>query len=161
MKRTKTLARTLTLTILFLGGGIAAAGPSSIRVIPKTKKPVFSDVRAHATELVGYASSIYLSPEQQKIKEEVLSSIPTTCCKKFSMLTCCCPCNMAMTIWGLSNYMLAHHGADAGQLRVAVNEWVKTIGPKGFTGDACDTGGCARPFAKNGCGGMDKDHLVF
>lgn len=161
MNRTRALARTLTLAILCIGAGIAAAEAPSIPVSPKTKKPVFSDVRAQAKVLMGYASSIYLSPEQQKIKEEVLSSIPTTCCKKFSMLTCCCPCNMAMTIWGLSNYMLAHHAADARQLRAAVDEWVRTIGPKGFTGDACDTGGCARPFAKNGCGGMDKDNLVF
>ena len=161
MNLTKTAVRTLALAVFLFGGGMSVAGPSSIRVIPKTKKPVFSDVRANTKELIGYASSISLSPEQQKIKEEVLSSIPTTCCKKFSMLTCCCPCNMAMTIWGLSNYMLQHHNADAGQLRVAVQEWVKTIGPKGFTGDACDTGGCARPFAENGCGGMDKDHVVF
>jgi nitrogen regulatory protein PII len=34
-------------------------------------------------------------------------------------------------------------------------------GLKGFTGDACFKGGCARPFAQNVCGGMDKDNVVF
>ena len=34
--------------------------------------------------------------------------------------------------------------------RTAVLDWVKFIGPAGYTGDACFTGGCGRPFAKNG-----------
>ena len=36
------------------------------------------------------------------------------------------------------------------------------INPAGFTGDACDKrGGCERPFAENGCAGMDQDRVIF
>ena len=139
----------------------ASAGDAATTLKPGTKTPVFSDVPAQAKEFIGYADSISLAPEQQKIKEQVLSQIPANCCKKFSMLTCCCPCNMAKSIWGLSNFMLVRHGANAAQLKAAVESWVSTIGKGGFTGDACFTGGCGRPFAKNGCGGMDQDHLVY
>lgn len=159
------LAVVWTLTIL--GGArrqearAATSGRAAITVKPGTKTPVFSDVRAQAKELIGYADSISLTPEQQKLKEQVLSKIPTTCCKQFSMATCCCPCNMAKTIWGLSNVMLVRHGANAVELKAAVESWVATIGKSGFTGDACFKGGCGRPFANNGCGGMDQDHIIF
>ena len=148
-----------------LGVAVIASAAFTVQgdtaVMPKTKIPVFKDVQAQAKEFIGYSDSILLTPEQEKIKEEVLSSIPAPCCKKFSALTCCCACNMAKTTWGLTNVMLTRHGADAKQLRAAVQEWFRVINPGGFTGDACFKGGCGRPFAKNGCGGMDKDRLVF
>ncbi len=136
---------------------------SAVAVQPSTadpKIPVFKDVKAQTLEFMRYAD-MTLTPDQQKIKDDVLSAIPTVCCKKFSMKTCCCPCNMAMTIWGLSNYMLAVKGADAAQLKTAVLGWVRFIGPNGYTGDACFTAGCNRPFAKNGCGGMDRNNVIF
>ncbi|MDX9734362.1 MAG: hypothetical protein RBU36_09565 [Thermoanaerobaculia bacterium] len=137
----------------------ALAGPSAP---PKaaSKTPVFKDVKAQTLEFMRYAD-MSLAPEQEKVKDDVLSAIPTVCCKKFSMKTCCCPCNMAMTIWGLSNYMLVVKGANAAELKSAVLDWVKFIGPAGYTGDACFTGGCNRPFSKNGCGGMDHKNVVF
>ncbi len=137
----------------------ALAGPTApSRAASKT--PVFKDVKAQTLEFMRYAD-MSLAPEQEKIKDDVLSAIPTVCCKKFSMKTCCCPCNMAMTIWGLSNYMLVVKGANAAELKSAVLDWVKFIGPAGYTGDACFKGGCNRPFAKNGCGGMDHKNVVF
>lgn len=137
----------------------AVAGPAPARMA-SSKTPVFKDVKTQTLEFMRYVE-MSLAPEQQKIKDEVLSAIPTVCCKKFSMKTCCCPCNMAMTIWGLSNYMLVAKGANAAELKTAVLDWVKFIGPAGYTGDACFTGGCGRPFAKNGCGGMDHKNVVF
>lgn len=137
----------------------ALAGPA-VPPKPASKTPVFMDVKAQTLELMRYAD-MSLAPEQEKIKDEVLASIPAVCCKKFPMKTCCCPCNMAMTIWGLSNYMLVVKGADAAELKSAVLDWVKFIGPAGYTGDACFKGGCNRPFAKNGCGGMDHKNVIF
>ena len=137
----------------------ALAGPAAP---PKagSKTPVFRDVKAQTLEFIRYAD-MSLAPEQEKIKDDVLSAIPTVCCKKFSMKTCCCPCNMAMTIWGLSNYMLVVKGANAAELKSAVLDWVKFIGPSGYTGDACFKGGCNRPFSRNGCGGMDHENVIF
>ena len=128
---------------------------------PRRSPRPLKNVRALTRQYIAWSDAISLTPEQQKIKEEVLSSIPTTCCKKFSMLTCCCACNMAKAIWGLSNHMLAHEGADAKHLRLAVLEWTRLVGKSGFTGDACFKGGCARPFAENGCGGMDSEKVVL
>ena len=160
----KTRKSLLSLVVLAsaLAAGLALASPSpGNSKAAKSAKPLFQDVRAQTKQFIAWSDSIMLTPEQQKVKEEVLSSIPTTCCSEFSMLTCCCPCNMAKAIWGLSNHMLAHEGADARRLRAAVLEWTRFIGPKGFTGDACSKGGCTRPFAENGCGGMDADKVVF
>jgi hypothetical protein len=161
MKTRKLTLGALTATLL-VGAGLALAIPAT-KKDPSGKKqaPLFQAVRAQTKQFIAWADSILLTPEQKKIKEEVLSSIPATCCRQYSMLTCCCACNMAKTIWGLSNHMLVHEGADAKQLRTAVLEWTRAIGPKGFTGDACFKGGCARPFAQNGCGGMDSEKVVF
>ncbi|HEY3348661.1 MAG TPA: hypothetical protein VGM13_02685 [Thermoanaerobaculia bacterium] len=160
----KTWKSILTLAIAAgaLTSGLAVVLPAEgSTATVKSTKPLFYDVHSQTKQFIAWSDSIRLTPEQEKIKEEVLSSIPTTCCKKFSMLTCCCACNMAKTIWGLSNHMLAHEGADARRLRATVLEWTQFIGKKGFTGDACFKGGCSRPFAENGCGGMDADHVVF
>lgn len=151
------LRRWITAAVAALAISSAAAAPPSK---PTPGKMVFKDVKTQTLEFIRYAD-MTLPPEMQKTKDDVLSSIPTVCCKKFSMKTCCCPCNMAMTIWGLSNYMLVQYGADAAQLKTAVLDWVKFVGPAGYTGDACFTGGCTRPFAKNGCGGMDHKNVIF
>lgn len=161
MKIQKSLLRLVVLAGALTAGLAFALPPPASSQATKNKKPLFQDVRAQTKQFLAWSDSITLTPEQQKIKEEVLSSIPTTCCSKFPMLTCCCACNMAKTIWGLSNHMLAHEGADAKRLRAAVLEWTRFIGKKGFTGDACFKGGCARPFADNGCGGMDSEKVVF
>lgn len=161
MKTQKSLLRLVVVASAFTAG-LALALPSQGNTqAAKGQKPLFHDVRAQTKQFIAWSDSIRLTPEQEKIKEEVLSSIPAVCCAKFSMLTCCCGCNMAKTIWGLSNHMLVHEGADAKQLRAAVLEWTRFIGPKGFTGDACLKGGCTRPFAQNGCGGMDSEKVVF
>jgi hypothetical protein len=161
MKTQKSILRLLVAAGALTASLAFALPPQGNSQGPKGQKPLFQDVRAQTKQFLAWSDSITLTPEQQKIKEEVLSSIPTTCCSKFPMLTCCCACNMAKTIWGLSNHMLAHEGADAKRLRAAVLEWTRFIGPKGFTGDACFKGGCARPFADNGCGGMDSEKVVF
>lgn len=155
--------RRLVAVILTVAGmsGLAPTIHAETDVTQRNKRPVFNDLRAQAKEFIGYADSISLAPEQQKLKEAVLSTIPAPCCKKFSAATCCCPCNMAKTIWGLSNFMLVRHNASAAELKTAVEGWIRVINPSGFSGDACFKGGCERPFAKNGCAGMDHERLIF
>ncbi len=157
---TKMLLAAIVIAAGFSGPSLTINAETS--VLKRTKRPVFSDLRAQTKEFIGYADSMSLAPEQQKVKEAVLSAIPAPCCKKFSAATCCCPCNMAKSIWGLSNLMLLRHGANAEELRTAVEAWIRVINPAGFTGDACDKrGGCERPFAENGCAGMDQDRVIF
>jgi hypothetical protein len=90
------LRRWITAAVAVLAISSAAAAPPSKAAAGKM---VFKDVKTQTQEFIGYAD-MSLAPEQQKVKDDVLSAIPTVCCKKFSMKTCCCPCNMAMTIWG-------------------------------------------------------------
>jgi hypothetical protein len=68
---------------------------------------------------------------------------------------------MAQTWWGLSKHLIADQGYDADQVRAAVEGWLEFINPDGFSGDSCYTGGCSRPFYRNGCGGMDEERVVF
>lgn len=121
----------------------------------------FTDVREQTKEFIGYNDSIQLTPEQEAIKKQALTAIPAPCCSDNSAYTCCCPCNMAKTWWGLANYLIAREGYDADQVRAAVEEWIEFIGPEGFSGNACYTGGCMRPFHRNGCGGMHQGNVVF
>jgi hypothetical protein len=121
---------------------------------------VFRDAAAQAKEFIGYYHSIPLTPQQQKVKEEALGAIKAPCCKDYPILTCCCPCNMAKAVWGLSQYLIARKGYAAAEVRDAVTRWLQFINPAGYTGNACYTGGCSRPFAETGCGGMDVSKLV-
>ncbi len=118
------------------------------------------DLAAETREYMKRADAP-LPPELQKVRDEVLSKIPAPCCAKFSAATCCCPCNLAKSIWGLASTMLVKQRASTKQLREAVLEWIRVNNPGGWSGDACFTGGCGRPFAKNGCGGMDERQVVF
>jgi len=121
----------------------------------------FTDVERQTSEFLGYGKMIKLTPEQEKIKEAALGDIKAVCCKDFSALTCCCPCNFSKALWGMSAYLIAEKGATAAQVKQAAHEWVRFVNPKGFSGDACFTGGCSRPFAENGCGGMNEDDVQF
>jgi len=114
----------------------------------------FTDVRRQTAELIGYESSIQLTPEQEAIKREALSALPAPCCSDNTAYTCCCPCNMSLSVWGLSHLLITEHGYNAEQVREKAREWIAFINPGGFSGDVCYKGGCGRPFHQNGCGGM-------
>ncbi len=148
------LPAALLLTVLAVPslGGSAAS--------PMIRNASRRDLKAETREYIGRADAP-LPPELQKVRDAVLSKIPAPCCARFSAATCCCPCNLAKSIWGLSNTMLVQHQANAGQLRTAVLDWIRVSNPDSWSGDACFTGGCGRPFAKNGCGGMDDRRIVF
>jgi len=120
----------------------------------------FTDARTQAREFAGYNQSIQLTPEQEAVKKEALTAIPAPCCSDNTSYTCCCPCNMAKTIWGLSNWLIAEKGYDAPQVKKAVEDWIAFINPAGFSGDVCYTGRCGLPWAKGGCGGMGAE-MIF
>jgi hypothetical protein len=114
------------------------------------------DARSRAAELIGYYHSIALSPEEEMVWKEALSSIRAPCCSDFSMATCCCPCNLAKSVWGLAKQLIRTRGYDSAQVKKAVLDWLRFANPNGYSGKACFTaGGCIRSFDKDGCGGMD------
>jgi hypothetical protein len=118
----------------------------------------FADARRQSGEFIAYDRSLVLTPEQRTIMDEALSSIAAPCCKEFSIATCCCPCNLAKSTWGLSKLLITQHHASAPQVNAAVREWLHFTNAGGYSGDACFTEGCKRPFERNGCGGMDGAH---
>lgn len=122
----------------------------------------FTDVERQTAELIGYNDSIKLTREQEAVKRQALSALPAPCCSDNTAYTCCCPCNMALSIWGLSHYLIAEHGYDAEAVRAKVQEWIEFINPDGFSGRVCYSGGgCFRSFSKGGCGGMVKGDVVW
>jgi hypothetical protein len=121
----------------------------------------FYDVQKQTVEFIGYNTSITLTPEQQKIKDEALSAIPAPCCKDYSIKTCCCPCNMAKSVWGLANYLIVKQQFDLERLKQAVTEWLEFTNKNGYNGTACFEGRCEKPFANDGCGGMNESNVVF
>lgn len=135
-------------------------------LLPDEKAEVASpiestDVREKTKEYIGYYNSIQLTPEQELVKRQALSRIPAPCCSDNSAYTCCCPCNMAKTWWGLSHHLIADEGYGAEKVQAAVEGWIDLINPKGFSGKSCYTGGCKRPFHRDGCGGMDEKQILF
>src|SRR5215470_6804111 len=99
----------LPLLAALLLEGAAKAAPA--------QKARFFDAPSQAAEFIGYNRSIDLSPAQKKLRERALSGIPAPCCEKFSAATCCCPCNLAKSVWGLSNYMIAREDANLPQIQ--------------------------------------------
>lgn len=120
----------------------------------------FNDAEKQSREFIGYYHSITLTPEQEGIKKEVLGAMPAACCSGSTAYTCCCPCNLSKTIWGLSNYVIARRGADAKQLRGVVDAWTAFVNPNGYTGSSCYRGGCDGSLSAGGCGAMQEDKLI-
>jgi hypothetical protein len=159
--RKQRMFRGLTLLILAgLGIGGFAPGLAGAQELA-TSKMQFHDVRQQTLEFHAYNRSITLTPEQRAVMHEALSTLRAPCCADRTAATCCCPCNMAKSWWGLSKYLIAERGYGPDQVRDAVADWIQFINPDGFTGDACYNGGCERPFHQNGCGGMSERRVIF
>jgi hypothetical protein len=144
----------LTVTALGLAVGYVLADPT-------TDLLDFSDPQARTAEFIRLYEEIELTPEQEQIKSDALSVIPARCCADNSAYTCCCPCNLSRTVWGLSAWLITEKGADADTVRSEVQRWYDTVNPGEFPGDTCYTGGCGMPFAKAGCGGMHPSQVAW
>jgi hypothetical protein len=145
--------------------GFAVAGaqqkPANTPARPATTAVKFEAVEPQTRKFIEYYKTIRLTPEQEKIKEAALSPLKAVCCNDFSALTCCCPCNFSKSLWGMTHHLIAQKGYSAARVQEAAKAWIAYVNPNGFSGDVCQTGGCNRPFAQNGCGGMDDRTLVF
>jgi hypothetical protein len=134
----------------------AAAKPTR----PRASIIAFTDAHKQTREFIGYYRSIKLTPEQERIKVAALSALPAPCCAKFTLATCCCPCNMSKAVWGMAAWLITEKGQSVEQVRQAAVDWLAFINPNGFSGEACLKGGCNRPAAHDGCGGMNETHLL-
>lgn len=121
----------------------------------------FHDMKAQTLEFIAWDSSIQLTPEQEAVKKAALEALPAPCCNDNSAYTCCCPCNISRSTWGLSKWLITEKGFSANQVREKASEWIAYINPNGYSGKACYTGGCSRPFHKDGCGGMNPNDVQF
>ena len=149
--------KALLTVVLTVAGLFAVASPASA-----AQAITFNDAKRQTQEFIEYYDSIQLSAAQEAVKKEALTALPAPCCSDNTAYTCCCPCNMSRTIWGLSHYLITKHNYDANKVREKVSEWIRFINPTGFSGNICYTaGGCGRPFSKNGCGGMNKARVIF
>ena len=166
-KNMKSRKRRSSRTAWIVAIAVIAAGVIFLSTMPEkasvaTASPVeFTDVRSETARFIEYNNSLELTAEQEAIKKEALTRIPAPCCSDNTAYTCCCPCNMAKTWWGLSNHLIADEGYGADEVQAAVEKWIAYINPDGFSGKACYIGRCSKPFAKNGCGGMNETELIF
>jgi hypothetical protein len=162
MKRTM-LILLITAALAVVAMEMAAAQQKPAKTPPKAAAAAFKfePVEPQTRTFIEYYKTIRLTPEQEKVKAAALSPLKAVCCKDFSALTCCCPCNFSKSLWGMTHYLIAQKGYNATQVQETAKAWIAYVNPNGFSGDSCNTGGCNRPFAENGCGGMDDRALVF
>jgi hypothetical protein len=148
--------RAMRISALLIAAGLGAAAEAA-----STRAIQFTNAQRQAAEFIRADSAIPLTAAQQKTMKDALSAMPAPCCADYSMATCCCPCNLAKSAWGLSKILIVKHRQSAEQVRRAVAEWMRFINPGGFSGDVCfSPGGCNRPFDHNGCGGMKETELA-
>ncbi len=130
-------------------------------------------------QFINWYNSITLSAEEEATRELALGPLAAPCCDQFPMSTCCCECNLARSVWGLSAYLITDKGYGADQLQEAALQWLHFIRPGyyvasalekegsepeplGFTTESsCFAGNCELPFHTEttsghleGCGGM-------
>ena len=129
---------------------------------------------SNTRQFIDHYESAALTHDQQAIVDEALSELPAVCCDDNSMATCCCPCNLAKSVWGLSRWLVVEHGYGLDQVRESVSQWLhfvhgdyyvrQEIEKRGISpgdygvshGDACYVGNCELAFVEGGCGGMGR-----
>lgn len=114
----------------------------------------FTEPERDAKRFIAWEAEIKLTQEQEQVMKDALVPMPAPCCSDNSAYTCCCPCNLAKTWWGLSKHLIAERGAGVEEVRKTVQAWFDRLNPEGFSGDICGTGSCNRALRDNGCGGM-------
>lgn len=151
----------LATGLFLIVGGIALATAEKPAAEKDWTKTPYEGSEQDVLDLMAFYKSIELSPEQEQVREAALRDMPAPCCSNFSAATCCCECNLSRSLWGLAKHLIADRGADAGQVRSAVESWVAALNPEGYEGRTCSTGQCNLPFKEDGCGGMAETHLIY
>lgn len=173
-----TIAIAIAGFLLLRGSETAsAATPEEVReeIIPEAGDPTAYGLPLsldNTQQFIDYYESAPITPEQQRMVDEALLPLKAPCCDDNPMSTCCCDCNLAKSVWGLSGYLIAEKGFNAEDVRSSALQWLRFIHSDYYVGrelesrgvdpdrydlprgDACYTGRCELPFTDSGCGGM-------
>jgi hypothetical protein len=153
--------------------------PETIReeIIPKAGAATTYGIilsLANTQKFINYYDTVQLTQDQASLKHFALWPLKAPCCDNNSMAVCCCPCNLAKSVWGLSKYLIVEKGFDTLQVRDAALQWLRFIRSDYYIYEAledegvnptryglehvesCYEGLCEMPFSDKGCGGMDQ-----
>lgn len=171
----------LALLVGVIGTGRAQVTPSVVEtlraeIVPAagTKTSYGIPLSLNNTQLlIDWFTSIPLLPEEQAIMEQALVTIPAPCCDDNSAATCCCECNLARSVWGLSAYLIQEKGYGIEAVREAARQWLQlargdyyiaaALKVRGYfpqdydltTHGSCYRGMCEFPLTQGGCAGME------
>lgn len=173
--------RPLVIVVLFLALGRCDSNiPAGNGDFAFTAYPKEGDTTKYGTPLsigntarfIEYYNQYDLTPAQEAIKEDALTALVAPCCDDNTMYTCCCPCNLAKSVWGLSAHLIVDKDYDAPAVREAALQWLRFIRPDYYKVqeliaagldprafglapvNSCYDGMCELPFSRGGCGGM-------
>ncbi len=180
----------LPVAVLLIGGGwllnqrqqTSSVTPAEVaaEIIPQEGDPTAYGVSLsldNTQQFIDYHEAAALTPEQESIMRNALLPLKAPCCDDNPMSTCCCPCNLAKSVWGLSSYLIVEEGYEVEQVRESALQWLRFIhsdyyvmqelknrgvnpGRYGLSYEApCYTGKCELPFVDGGCGGMGELRL--
>lgn len=128
---------------------------------------------SNTQQLIDWFYSIPLLPEEEAIMQQALETIPAPCCDDNSAATCCCECNLARSVWGLSAYLIHEKGCGVEETREAALQWLQfargdyyiaaALKVNGYfpqdynltTYGSCYRGMCEFPLTQGGCAGME------
>ncbi len=150
------------LTLAGCTDSSAAPGPQTV-LIPAAESgaATVEELLAQPMErLIAYDLGIQLTAAQEEIRRAALTPIPAPCCSDRTALTCCCPCNLARSWWGLSKVLITEFGQEAAGVQANVERFIHDLRPQGFAGDSCYTGRCTTAAKHDGCSGMDPNNVI-
>jgi hypothetical protein len=123
-------------------------------------------------QFIDYYETCSLTAAEERMLDDALRPLKAPCCDDNPMSTCCCDCNLAKSVWGLSSYLITEQGFGAEDVQASALQWLRFIHGDYYVGqelaergvnparygmpqgDSCYTGRCELPFAEAGCGGM-------
>ena len=178
----KWLWRTVPILVLLIGGGwLLSRGQKDVvveiraEIIPREGAQTSYGIPLslnNTRRFIDYYNVAALTPEQENTMRDALLPLKAPCCDDNSMATCCCPCNLAKAVWGLSGYLVAEKNYRVEEVGEAALQWLRFIHSdyyviqemrnRGidpalyglFHEDPCYVGECELPFKDGGCGGM-------
>lgn len=174
------LGAMMTIASLFAAGGCGSSAPVVVDRALFAEYPREGDATSYgmplsmknAARFIDYYGQYSLTPTQEAVKYDALSALVAPCCDDQTMYTCCCPCNLAKTVWGLSAYLIVEKDCDSLAVREAALQWLRFIrrdyykaveleeqglDPRAYGlrhSHSCYEGRCELPFRDGGCGGM-------
>ncbi len=172
----------IVIVLLLAFGRCDSSIPAGNGDFTFTSYPKEGDTTKYGTPLsidntarfIEYYNQYELTSDQDAVKKEALTALVAPCCDDNTMYTCCCPCNLAKSVWGLSAHLIVDKDYDASAVREAALQWLRFIRPDyykvqeliaagldprafGLTPvNSCYDGMCELPFSQGGCGGMNE-----